>query len=127
MAEETTDPGHTLAQIEFSNRQLVCTRAVFGEFFIRCFHPPTVHPTPKLKTLKKTLKSVEKWHLLGKNLGLNSEQLNKIDHDDVEHCRTKMLKCWLGNTTTPTWKTVADALDQMEECRLADEIRRKYG
>ena len=37
-----------------------------------------------------------------------------------------MLICWLDSTTTPTWEAVAEALDRMEQGRIADEIRRKY-
>ena len=37
-----------------------------------------------------------------------------------------MLICWLDNTISPTWGAVAEALDRMEQGRVADEIRKTY-
>ena len=39
---------------------------------------------------------------------------------------TEMLACWLLQCTNPTWEAVVEALDQMKECRVAAEIRKKY-
>ena len=63
------------------------------------------------------------------NLDLKNHQLKTIEKNhrgDDERCRTEMLICWLDNTTTPTWEAVAEALDRMEQDRIADEIRKKY-
>ena len=93
------------------------------------FCQPTAPDTPTLKGLKNALKSVLDWHSLGVNLDLKSHQLGTIEKNhpgDDERCRTEMLICWLDSTTTPTWEAVAEALDRMEQGRIADEIRRKY-
>ena len=123
-------PGQALVQGEFGNipTALVQTRASFMEFFL-VFCWPTAPNTPTLKALKNALKSVLDWHSLGVNLDLKSHQLGTIEKNhrgDDERCRTEVLICWLDNTTTPTWEAVAEALDQMEQGRVADELRKKY-
>ena len=115
-----------LAQGEFSNRPLWYRQ---DHRFFLAFCQPTAPDTPTLKELKNALKSVLDWHLLGVNLDLKNHQLKTIEKNhrgDDERCRTEMLICWLDNTTTPTWEAVAEALDQMEQGRIANAIRRKY-
>ena len=124
------DPGQTLAQSEFSNRPTSRehARALFHIKY-RCFCPPTAPDTPTLKELKNALKSVLDWHSLGVNLDLKSHQLGTIEKNhrgDDERCRTEMLICWLDDTIAPTWGAVAEALDQMGQGRVADEIRKTY-
>ena len=95
-----------------------------GVFFCQ-----TAPATPTLKELKKALESVSDWHSLGIYLDLKINQLNTIDknhHGDDERCRTEMLIRWLDNTTTPSWEAVIEALGQIEQRRVADEIQRKY-
>lgn len=123
-------PGQALVEGEFGNipTALVQTKASFMEFFL-VFCWPTAPDTPTLKALKNALKSVLDWHSLGVNLDLKSYQLGTIEKNhrgDDERCRTEVLICWLDNTTTPTWEAVAEALDQMEQGRVADELRKKY-
>ena len=123
-------PGQAPVQGEFSNRPtaLIKTRKSFMDFLL-IFCPPTAPDTLTLKTLKNALKWVLDWHSLGVNLDLKSHQLGTIEKNhcgDNERCRTEVLICWLDNTTTPTWEAVAEALDQMEQGRVADELRRKY-
>ena len=63
------------------------------------------------------------------NLDLKIQQLGVIEKNhrgDDERCRTEMVACWLDNAPNPTWEAVVEALDQMDEGRVADEIRRKY-
>ena len=94
-----------------------------------CCTVSTAPATPTLKMLTNELKSVLRWHTLGVNLELKLQQLGIIERNhrgDDERCRTEMLGCWLDNTTTPTWDAVAEALYQMDEHRVADEIRRKH-
>ena len=88
----------------------------------------TAPAAPTLKALKEALKSVVNWHSLGVSLGIKGHQLSIIEntHRHGERCMTETLFHWLKSTTNPTWKDVAEALDQMEEHRVADEIRRKY-
>ena len=85
--------------------------------------------TPTLKELKMALKSVSDWHSLGVHLDLKSHHLDTIEKNhrgDDERCRTETLNSWLKNTTTPTWEAIVEALGQMEQGRVADEIQRKY-
>ena len=88
----------------------------------------TASAAPTLKTLKEALKSVVNWHSLGVSLGIEDYQLRTIENTYYhgERCMTETLIFWLKSTTNPTWKDVAEALDQMDEHRVADEIRRKY-
>ena len=37
-----------------------------------------------------------------------------------------MLNAWLNSTTTPTWEAIVEALGQMEQGRVADDIQKKY-
>ena len=100
------------------------------EQFIRCWcFCLTVPATPTLKQLKKALKSVSDWHSLGIYLDLKTHQLDAIEknhHGDNERCRTEMLNAWLNSTTTPTWEAIVEALRQMEQGGVADNIQKKY-
>ena len=93
------------------------------------FFCQTAPATPTLKELKKALKSVSDWHSLGIYLDLKTHQLDMIEKNhrgDNERCRTEMLIAWLNNAKTPTWEAIIEALGQMEQCRVADDIQRKY-
>ena len=75
------------------------------------------------------MKSVSDWHSLGIYLDLKIHQLDIIEknhHGDIERCRTEMLIAWLNSITTPTWEAIVEALGQMEQGRVADDIRKKY-
>jgi len=37
-----------------------------------------------------------------------------------------MLIAWLNSTKTPTWEAIVEALGQMEQGRVADDVQRKY-
>ena len=98
------------------------------EEFIRCFSP-TGPATPTLKELTNELNSVSNWYTLGVNLNFKHYQLNTIESNhpaDNNRCKIDMLGCWLDSTSNPNWDTVAKALDQMDEHKLAVKIRRKY-
>ena len=63
------------------------------------------------------------------NLGLKRHQLNEIESNhrgDNKRCKSEVLGCWLDNTTSPTWTAVTEALDEMDEHTVAENIRRKY-
>ena len=101
-----------------------------GLVYIRgwCYFPPTAPVTPNLKDLINELKSVSDWYSLGVNLNFQRHQLNEIERNyrgDDKRCKTEMLGFWL-DSTTPTWKAVADALRLMEAHMVADNIQRKY-
>ena len=37
-----------------------------------------------------------------------------------------MIIAWLNSTKTPTWEAIVEALGQMEQGRVADDIQKKY-
>ena len=93
------------------------------------FFPPPAPATPTLKELSNALDSVVNWHLLGVKLGLEDHELRTIEQNyrgDNERCKHEVLSCWLRNAKLPTWKAVADALQQMGEHTVALKIRAKY-
>ena len=90
---------------------------------------PTAPATPTLKALDNELASVEDWHKLGVNLGLQGHQLRKIEQDYPRYRdrqKSEMLYLWLESAVDLNWETVAQALCLMQEHVVADRIRRKY-
>ena len=90
---------------------------------------PTAPATPTLQALSNELASVENWHKLGVNLGLQGHQLRKLEQDyprDSDRRKSEMLDLWLMSAVDLTWETVAQALCLMQEHVVADGIRRKY-
>ena len=93
-------------------------------------HSPTAPATPTLQALVNELASVEDWHLLGVNLGLQGHHLREIERNYPWNNRrkTETLEFWLRNATeSATWEAVAQALCLMQEHVVAGAIRRKYG
>ena len=94
-----------------------------------CYSPPTAPATPTLQALVNELASVENWHLLGVNLGLQGHQLRAIERNyphDNDRLKTETLDFWQRNAKSATWEAVAQALCLMGEHVVADAIRRKY-
>ena len=81
-----------------------------------------------LKNLSSELATVINWFLLGINLGLQKHELTKIERDyqGNDRRRVEMLNLWLQRTPNATWEDVVDALQQMGENRVAENIREKY-
>ena len=96
-----------------------------------CHSPPTAPATPTLQALVNELASVENWHLLGVNLGLQGHQLHEIERNyrgDSSRCKSETLYMWQRNAKNyATWEAVAQALCLMQEHVVADAIRIKYG
>ena len=80
------------------------------------------------KEVLPELRTVTNWHQLGINLGLQTCELNKIEHDyqGNERRKQKMLDLWLRRTPNAAWSDVACGLQQMGENRVAESIRQKY-
>ena len=94
-----------------------------------CHSPPTAPATPTLQALVNELASVEDWHSLGVNLGLQGNQLGEIERNyprDNNRRKTEVLYRWQRNATNPSWEAIVKALSLMEERVVADGIRRKY-
>ena len=67
--------------------------------------------------------------MLGIKLGLHGYQLREIEQNysrDGQRCKTEVLDLWLRNAKNSTWEAIAEVLSLMEECVVADEIRKKY-
>ena len=94
-----------------------------------CHSPPTAPATPTLQALVGELTSVENWHFLGVNLGLQGHQLREIERNyphDNDRRKIETLDLWQRNAKCATWEAVAQALCLMKEHVVADAIRRKY-
>ena len=90
---------------------------------------PTAPAMPTLQALVNELASVENWHKLGVNLGLQGHQLRKLEQDyprDSDRQKSEMLDLWLKSAVDLDWETVIQALCPMQEHVVADRIRRKY-
>ena len=74
--------------------------------------------------------AVTNWFLLGVNLRLPKHELSKIQqnyaHQGNDQQRVEMLDLWLRRTPNATWEDVVDALQQMGENTVAENIREKY-
>ena len=91
--------------------------------------PPTGPATPTLKELSNALDSVVNWYSLGIKLGMKAHELATIEknyHGDNDRCKLEMLNHSLQSAKLPSWRVVADALQQMGENRVALKIQRKY-
>ena len=83
---------------------------------------------PKVGNLSSELKTVTDWHQLGINLGLETHELLQIerDHQGNERRKLEMLNLWLQRNQKASWGDVVSALKEMEENRVAENIRQKY-
>lgn len=70
-----------------------------------------------------------KWYDLGLALGLVSDELDKIQYDDVDNCLRDMLKRWLSKCLLkPTRRALINALQErtVGEEALAEDLVKKY-
>ena len=91
--------------------------------------PPTASATLTLRELSNELSSVQDWHSLGIQLGLNDHELRTIEKDHPGESRRwkhEMLEKWLQNSKLPTWKAVIDALHLMGELAVASKIQTNH-
>ena len=85
-------------------------------------------PAVELKdAFKELLPLATEWKTLGTLLGLPGHILEKIktDEDTARDHLQKMLCEWLKQLEPPTWKALADAVENIDEGRSL-EIRRKH-
>ena len=96
--------------------------------FLYDISSPTAPTTPTLEDLSKVLESVEDWESLGRKLGLQSDQLHEIEQkcSQDSDCKNEILSLLLQNDKLPTWKSVVDALGEMNEYAVATKIQTKY-
>ena len=83
-----------------------------------------------VKNLSTELTTITNWYQLGLYLNLQTHDLNKIQQDHAhqgnDRQRLEMLSLWLRRTPNATWEDVVSALQQMEENRVAENIRQKH-
>ena len=83
-----------------------------------------------VKNLSSELTTITNWYQLGIYLNLQTHELDKIQQDHAHHGNDRqmleMLALWLRRTPNATWQDVVSALKQMEENRVAENIRQKY-
>ena len=87
------------------------------------------YQTPQLRDLVHELSKVADWHLLGVQLRLPPDKLDKIeeDHKRSERRLCKVLEYWLNNETDPSWNKICEALRRMGGfAKLERELKVKY-
>ena len=84
--------------------------------------------TPTLNELNRYITDMApSYYDIGLQLDIVNSQLKLIKNDPSlpdlrEKCR-KMLEVWLENDTSATWKKLCDALQEIELCVLAEQIK----
>ena len=86
---------------------------------------------PELKDLLDVLQHEVacKWKRLGVFLEISPGRLDTIEtkHHDPQDCLQEMLQVWLKQVhPPPTWASIINALESLEEQRLAKELTEKY-
>ena len=83
-------------------------------------------PTPS--QLCTELRDFKKWHLLGLKLKISKDTLGFIEkmHDSPDRQCFVMLQHWISNSEKPTLEAIHQALKNIGESVIAEEIARKY-
>ena len=79
---------------------------------------------PKLKTLNKYHDLHKEWYILGAELEIDDEELNKVE-DKYSDDKMRMLKVfgvWLKKGENPTYRTLLKALVDMDKKDIAQSI-----
>ena len=78
-----------------------------------------------MQNVTNKLKPVTEWHDLGIQLGVPDYQLSQIESNySRDRCKSEMLSYWFRNADDQSWHVIADALEKIHYCKLANEIRR---
>ena len=81
-------------------------------------------------TLTNVLRNVIDWETLGTKLGVRKSKIKEIAMDRNYRrpnlCKCDVLDFWLRNDHDASWGKLAAALDNMDECNVASNIRGKY-
>lgn len=94
-------------------------------------HPKAGSGAPGLKDLLKELTPIaHNWQNLGIMLDLDSGKLDNVKANHgarCEDCLREMIKLWLKKVNPPpTWSALAEAVKDINEHKLANEIRKKW-
>ena len=93
-----------------------------------------VHQSPTQPELKDLLKELyakaSEWNNIGVLLGIDTGRLNSIrtaENNIPQNCLREMLTSWLNGVPPPlSWAAIADAVEQIGDSSLADQLRTKY-
>ncbi len=84
---------------------------------------------PLLGDLTLDLTSIVHWEMLFIRMGMEKYETDKIkinNPNDVDGQKMDAFDKWLRTTPDACWKTVIDALFEVEELVLASNLERKY-
>ena len=87
--------------------------------------------SPTLKQLLKELHSkAADWEDMGIQLDINDGELKQLKSDnrgDSKACLREMLRIWLKKVDPhPSWSAIAEAIEDIGDKQLAQELRSKY-
>ena len=85
---------------------------------------------PKLKALNKHYDLLSKeWYILGTELEVDDEELNKIEikYREDRMRMVKMFGCWLEKGENPTYKKLIKALVDIDKGEIAQSLRTELG
>ena len=80
--------------------------------------------TPKFKTLNKYRDLHKKWYILGAELEIDNQDLNKFEdkYSDDSMRLLKMFGVWLEKGENPSYRTLLKALVDIDEKDIAQSI-----
>ena len=78
--------------------------------------------------LVRELDQVPQWDILGTYLGLSESEITEIELDNQSTARRRlvMLNKWMEKDVNASWEKVIDALKNMTQIRLANQLKEKY-
>ena len=84
---------------------------------------------PKLKTLNKYHDFNKEWYILGAELEVDNEELNKIEdkYSDDRMRMVKMFGVWLEKGENPTYRKLIEALVGIDKKDIAKSIWKGLG
>ena len=84
---------------------------------------------PSLELLVIELNEITNWEILSVHLNLKEKYKNileKFSHLGIDRCKLELFGIWIKTGTKVTWRTIAEALEKMEQNTLAKHLREKY-
>ena len=85
---------------------------------------------PTLSQLSAELRDFENWYLLGLQLNINKDTLDSIERTYNARARVRccieMVQHWINNSKNPSWDTIHEALRNIGESVIAENIAVKY-
>jgi len=85
-------------------------------------------PTLTLTNVLNVLRPVIDWEGLGIQLEIDDHELKKIriDRRDIDLCKREMVRWWLEHDTCSSWQKLCDALKDLQQERIANQIVSEY-